>query len=160
IDATISSLNYFGGSGGNTFTIDDTPATHGGQHLDTGPGNDTAQVHGTSQSIIIDLGGGAIQNITFGGPSSSLDRIGGDVQVFGNGVINARLSDEASVTPHSTRIGLGLFGNQVIDYDDVVNGVSVPHAKFTFGNFARILSTLTYQAGAGDDAVVVTGNPV
>lgn len=163
-DARLGTLSIFGGSGGNTFRINDTPLTYGftfgspGVGINAGAGGDAVFVRGTTGPVGIDMGQGLRQSITVGDASTSLDAIRGDVLVSGGaGIITGTVTDQATTTGRTVQIDANRFGAQTITRYGNPAIDPTKKVKITFGLFGRVLSNLTFTAGAGTNSISVNG---
>jgi hypothetical protein len=98
-DADLSSLEFDGGSGGNTITIDDTSDDYT-TTINTGDGNDTVSVDYTgfsgSPTLNIDGDEGA-DKVTLGNSSDGMQYFYGTVNVYSNtGSVALTLNDSAN----------------------------------------------------------------
>jgi acrosin len=98
-DLTMLTVN--GGSGGNTFTVQSTPAA---TILHTGTGNDTTSVEATANLLNI-VNDGGMDNVTIGTASAGLQDITGPMGVISMGTgINLTLDDTADMTARTVTI--------------------------------------------------------
>jgi hypothetical protein len=91
----VTSLAVYGGSGGNTFNVQDTPYLYSNTYLSTGSGNDTVNVYATLSPLYVNNPGG-LDDVYVG--LGSLTNIYGLVDVVGAGATNLFPNDSSDTT--------------------------------------------------------------
>jgi hypothetical protein len=100
----VVNLSVYGGSGGNTFNVYNTSNLYGNTNLNTGSGNDTANVFGTGgQLSISNPGGQDIVNVSLG----SMSGINGNVSVNGLGSTSLYVNDSNDTTARTVTMSDG-----------------------------------------------------
>src|SRR5262249_12730443 len=106
--ANVSTLNFFGGSGGNTFTVHSPSAT---TVLNTGTGPDITNVETTTNPLTINGQGGndnVILGNPAGGPTRSVQGIAATVTITNVGGAGNQtaltVDDSADTTPRTATI--------------------------------------------------------
>ncbi|MDR3662166.1 MAG: hypothetical protein P4L86_17595, partial [Mycobacterium sp.] len=156
-DLGLSSLTIFGGSGGNTFTVDGTPA-NAPTTINSGTGDDTVNVWATTGPALLTINGqnGAdTVNIGFFG---SLAGILGPIAVTNAFDFTAlNIDASADTNPHDI--------NLIADPSDTTStftGLAPATITYTIGDISQIGLTLG-NAGAGSNNLSVdfsNGNPI
>jgi hypothetical protein len=148
VQGDLRSLTINGGSGGNTFTVANTPySSYLGPPsfqttLNSGSGADTVNVQRTTGPLVVNTGGGD-DTILVGGPANGLGGIQGALRVNGGtGNDSLTLSD----APVAGSIWYTLTATRM-----VMRSGAVPT---TYGWDTE---TITVQAGSGDATFVVSG---
>lgn len=139
--ADLDTLLIRGGSGGNTYFINDTPP-HAYTTLFSGEGNDSAWVLGTTGYLYLDFDS-AVESVRIGDPEVGLDSIDGTVHLVSGGTGLSVVVDDFAVTA----------GQQVtIDKDGLRRSGA---ADIKFGNAYNF--ALTYLGGSGGNTINVQG---
>jgi acrosin len=122
----ISTLTVNGGGHGNTFLVNNTMANGfpAATVLNTGPGNDTVNVRGTTGALTVNTGAGN-DTVTVGSTANTLDAIHGSVTVNGQaGLDRLLVNDQGSTTPHLYHITptqVQRSGSATITYSGIEN---------------------------------------
>jgi hypothetical protein len=157
----INFVNIFGGTGNETYNVNGTEPTFA-TTLNTGDGDDTVNVEGTSGKLTVNLGGGFdFVNIT---PTSQfLDNIQGDVFVNGGSSTDTLnvddqtdgFNDTWTITGSTiTRTAAATIHYGFIDFVNIFggSGAETYNVNSTEANFLITLNT-----GDGNDTVNVEG---
>jgi hypothetical protein len=175
----VTSLDIAGGSGGNTFTVNNTSNFNGETILETGAGTNTVYVLGTTGAL--DIFDGSRDTVTVGsttGSGGSLANILGTVGVADNsgGVASLIIDDSGNTTGQTATLANNssiLFGGPVgqlfwngyaaqIQWGDqrvssvTVNGGSGGNT-FTVNSTRAAGPSIALNAGAGNDTVQMQG---
>ena len=148
----INILALLGGSGGNTFTIDDTfkaasSTSASATIITTGPGNDQVNVRGTTGQLIIDGQSGS-DTIDVGNGNNS-QNIRGDVSVSNLGGLTAlNLHNSADPTGRGVTVDANSGNGQ-----NTVTGLMPAKVSFV----ANDVKTLGISTGGGVDTYFVRG---
>jgi hypothetical protein len=140
----LSALVILGGSGGNTFTVTNTPNNSNGvtTALSSGSGNDTVAVLATTGALVIDGAGGS-DAVTLGSAANGAQGIGGAVAVQNSrGVTALTANDSGNPGPTSATISAG-----------AITGLSP--APITYQ--PNDLSALNIIGGSGNDVFLIAG---
>jgi hypothetical protein len=168
----VTGLAVYGGSGGNTFTVTNTSNFFGSTLLNTGTGNDTVNVEGTTGTLTDYNPGGqdttvvGSNGLAFGG---NVQGINGQVYVYGPGGTILSIDDSGDSTGRTAAL-----------YDGAITGLApaniywAPTSSSTGGviglnvfgssvastyNVTATSNFFAYeglQTGAGNDAVNIT----
>jgi hypothetical protein len=183
---SLSSLTIFGGSGGNTFDIVDTPATFNGSFpgytwISTGAGVDLVYVAGTTGNLYLDgesghdyVYVGTDPNTTYPMPGNgTLANIKGFVNVFNpSGVTTLVVDDGGDTAGHTATLNgtslTGLSAGGTIYWtptsSSVSGGVDELHIYGSAASSAYYVTDtpnlafgIDLRTGIGNDAVFITG---
>ena len=161
----VTYLLAHGGSGGNTFNVNDTSNFLFYTYIQTGTGNDKVNVTKTTGGLYVDnFGGNDTVVVGSNAPATSggvLSAINGFVDVFGAGTIALTVDDSGDTTARTVTLTsarlLGLSSGEVDYSSDVtsltVNGGTAANTYNVQGTLAGAATTL--NAGSGNDAVNV-----
>jgi acrosin len=172
-------LAVYGGSGNNTYTVASTSALYYDTFLETGGGNDTVNVTGTSPTTAADFGlviddSGGTADVTVGnagtvGSGGSLAGIRGAIDVRGAGGTSLRVDDSGDTTARKASLDSGSvsFTGYAAPVDFTPTTTASDGVIFlgvwlgSGGNTVTVADTpalfyYTYlQTGAGNDSVSV-----
>jgi hypothetical protein len=170
----VSSLQVYGGSGGNAFTVTNTSNfSNNNTYLSTGTGNDTVNVYATTGALNVDNPGGQ-DSVYLGSNGSALggnvQGINGPVNVTGAGGTTLVVDDSSDTTGHmatlSDRAITGL-AKATISWAPTssatggVTGLAVYGGaggnSFTIANTSNFLTSTKLTTGTGSDTVNVQG---
>jgi Ca2+-binding RTX toxin-like protein len=169
----VTYVGIYGGSGGNAFTVHDTARLYSDTYINTGAGNDTVNVLGTTGTLFIDGNGG--QDTVTVGDNHSLANIRGFVGLYNtNGATALTVDDSGDTAPRSADLygasgdgfldGLGMPQGGCVYWHPAVGGTggvaSVGISGGSGGNTFNVHDTaagITSQlnSGAGADLVNV-----
>jgi Ca2+-binding RTX toxin-like protein len=136
--ANLNVLTVNGGTGGNTFTVTNTPPAIT-TNLNTGTNNDTVFVQGTAAGTTLNIDGqGGTDSVTLGNAGSTAAILGSVNVKNTGGKTNLTVDDSADGT-----------GRTVTLTDTQIAGLTT--TAITYAN----LGALTLNSGSGNDAVSV-----
>ena len=144
VEADVRSLTVYGGSGGNTYAVGDTPENPGflGVTLNTGSSHDTVRITQTRSPLAISAGAGN-DSILLTDVTHTVDHIKGSLTVDGGiGTDTLTLDDQGE-----------LQGNVY-----TMNGGSITRSGQVALSYTSI-STVNLWAGSGPDAVHLQSTP-
>jgi len=100
----VTYLAVYGGSGGNTFNVNNTSNLYNGTYLSTGAGKTTVNVYATQGTLYDDNpGGGDTTNLGVGNTS----KLNGFVSVTGEGATSLDVNDSQDTTGRTVTMGDG-----------------------------------------------------
>jgi hypothetical protein len=161
----VTYIAVYGGSGGNTFNIENTSKLYNGIYLSTGTGNDTANVYATQGTLYDDNPGGSdTTNLGLGNTGN----LNGFVWVTGEGATSLYISDSSDQIGRTVTMGDGSItglGSGGISWTPtssltggvisvVVDGGSGGNT-FNVNNTSNLFLDTLLNTGTGNDTVNV-----
>lgn len=161
----VTYLAVYGGTGGNTFNVNNTSKLYNGTYLSTGTGNGTVNVYATQGTLYDDNpGGGDTTNLGVGNTSN----LNGFVSVTGEGATSLDVNDSQDTTGRTvtmgdgTLSGLGSGGILWTPTSSRTGGVTSVEVQggsganiFNVNNTSNLYSGTYLSTGTGADAVYV-----
>jgi hypothetical protein len=162
--ANLSALTIDGGSGGNTFTVMDTPANVI-TTLNTGTGADTTTVDATGSGGTLNINGQSGTDAVTLGDAGNAQSLSGFVHITNtSGSTNLAIDDSADTIGTTSTVspnGLGGLTPATITYSNLsaltIDEGSGANTNYVDGTTGNIVTTLNLGSGADTTNVTATG---